>query len=106
MKTAAPDDPRRAPALSSSEAAALASALEQEVAQALGAGAANPALARVLAAIRARAAAMFPAAGPPPPPAALAKLGAEMGKDLDALEDLLEALQLFPARPLPASDGS
>ena len=52
-------------------------------------------LAQILRNVRVRAAAMSPATGPSPAPAVLAKAGLDMAKDLDTLEDLLEAFQLF-----------
>jgi hypothetical protein len=88
--------PPAQPAAAAPEAEALVGAMEREITAALGAGAANPAIVQLLGAIRARAAKMAPATGPPPPAGALQSLGGAMGKDLDDLEDLLEALQLFP----------
>ena len=92
MSLAPPAAPRAAAA---PEAEALVGAMEREIAIALGEGAGNAALVQLLGAVRARAAAMAPAASPPPSPKELAAYGAAMGADLDKLEDLLEALQLF-----------
>jgi hypothetical protein len=86
------------PAAAAPEADALVAAMEREIAAALAGDAPNPAIAQLLGSIRARAAKMAPATGPPPPPSALAASATDMGKDLDALEDLLEALQLFASR--------
>ena len=57
------------------------------------------ALTAFVASIREQALAMAPAQGAPPPAADLAKLRAKVGKDLDTLEDLLEAFLLYPPPP-------
>jgi len=73
---------------------ALCADLTREIGARLGPLTETRALTDLLAAVRARADAMSPDAAPPLDAKALAALAADMGDDLDKLEDLLEALAL------------
>jgi hypothetical protein len=72
----------------------LVDALAREITLELGPSATNGALVGLLAKIDAGALAIAPTSAPPPDPKALSALADAMDKDLDALEDLLEALAL------------
>lgn len=95
--TAPPPDATTTP-----EPAALVDELAAAIAQSMPPAIPDPARTALMvfvSGIRARAAGMFPAGAPPLPPKELAARGAELARDLDKLEDLLEAFLLFPPPP-------
>jgi hypothetical protein len=63
-----------------------------------------PGLLQLVAGVRASAEALSPAALPCPMPEDLPKRREDLGKDLDALEDILEAFVLFGPPPAVGSE--
>jgi len=82
--------------------AALIDDLAAEIERAMG-GELPPGLGELVAKIRLEAETMFPAGAPSRPPKELAALGKDLGKELDDLEDILEAFLLFGSPPLAGS---